>query len=168
MEEVQRLNLILEAVNYCKKVRDMGMPSSAYSKALREPIHFLWEIKDGSKFKVAKFRSQNAVGLKYGDNQIVYDHSIPFNYLKEVLLGEQNLNIENLKTYLEKHTVACLITKEEDQRLNKLGLNRKMPRNWDGVDPLARYQEADIKVVLNCTSVINKELCRSNYRATLS
>ncbi|OJF68551.1 hypothetical protein BK026_06975 [Alteromonas sp. V450] len=74
MEEIQRLNLILEAVNYCKKVRDMGMPSAAYSKALREPIHFLWEVKDGPKFKVAKYWSQNAVGLVNGNNEIVYDH----------------------------------------------------------------------------------------------
>ena len=59
MEEIQRLHLILEAVNYCKKVRDMGMPSAAYSKALREPIHYLWEIKDGPKVKVAK-----TLGLK--------------------------------------------------------------------------------------------------------
>ena len=40
MDEARRLDLIVEAVRYCQRVRDMGMPASSYSKALREPVHF--------------------------------------------------------------------------------------------------------------------------------
>lgn len=149
MDENQRLTLILEAVIYCKRVKELGMPSSAYTKALREPIHFLWEIKDGPKNKVAKYKSENAVGLEYGNNELVYDHSIPFNYLKDALLSEEDLQVEKLKSYLEKYTAACLITKEEDKRLNKIGLNRKMPTDWDQSDALARYKAAGIKLVEN-------------------
>jgi len=36
MDEARRLDLIVEAVRYCQRVRDMGMPVSSYSKALRE------------------------------------------------------------------------------------------------------------------------------------
>jgi len=149
MEDILRLNLILEAVNYCKKVRDLGMPSSAYSKALREPIHFLWEIKDGPKEKSAKYRSLNSVGLRYGNYELVNDHAIPFKYLKDILLNDPDLEVATLRLHLEKHSIACLITKEEDISLNKIGLNSKMPNNWDGIDPLARYKEAGIEVVVN-------------------
>ena len=100
----------------------------------------------GPKDKVAKYRSENAVGLEYGNNELVYDHSIPFIYLKDTLLSEENLRVEQLKSYLEKYTVACLITKEDDRFLNENGLNRKMPKDWDQTDPLARYKAVGIKI----------------------
>lgn len=55
------LELIAEAVLYCQRVKSLGMPSSCYSKALREPIFFLWEKRAGSKVKIAKYRSKQAV-----------------------------------------------------------------------------------------------------------
>lgn len=46
MDDTKRLQLTAEAMRYCQHVAEMGMPSSCYSKALREPVHFLW---DGGK-----------------------------------------------------------------------------------------------------------------------
>ena len=43
LSEARRLDLICEAIWYCQRVRDKGMPNLAWTKALREPIHFLWE-----------------------------------------------------------------------------------------------------------------------------
>ncbi len=48
MNETARLDLIKDAIEYCKMVHSKGMPKSAWSKALREPIHFLWEIRNGA------------------------------------------------------------------------------------------------------------------------
>ncbi len=45
--------------------------------------------------------------------------------------------------------VFVLITKEEDEHLNKAGYRNKMPSEWDGRDPLARYKAVGIELVEN-------------------
>jgi hypothetical protein len=41
LNEAQHLELIVEAVRYCQRVKQLGMPSSCYAKALREPVYIL-------------------------------------------------------------------------------------------------------------------------------
>ena len=150
MEIEKRINLILEAANYCKSVQRKEMPKSAYSKALREPIHFLWEKRNGSKKEdAATYRSINARGLSFGDNKLRYDHAIPYKYAMNEILDCKNLDSEKLKHILESKIFACLITIEEDDLLNKAGYRSKMPKDWNGQDPLARYNAVGIKVELN-------------------
>jgi hypothetical protein len=79
MDDMQALELIAEAVRYCQRVRSMGMPQNCYSKALREPIFFLWELRSGTKTETAKFRSKKAKDISYGKGEIVRDHAIPFS-----------------------------------------------------------------------------------------
>ncbi len=134
---------------YCQRVRDLGMPVSAYSKALREPVHFLWERRTGSKEKCANYRSKAAIGMSIKSRGLVYDHSIPFRYLQGKLLAIENVSHDQVKHVLEKYCCAALITREEDAQLNAAGLNRKMPEGWDGVDFLARYREIGIEIVEN-------------------
>lgn len=146
----QRLQLIIEAINYCNKVKEMGMSTSCYSKALREPIFFLWENSGkGSKYKKAKFRSLASLGVEEGKNLLRYDHSIPFSIVQEQLLSLNDVSLKTVEQILDSKLIACTITKEEDALLNKAGLNSKMPENWDGVDPLARYREVNIKITEN-------------------
>jgi hypothetical protein len=73
MDDSQRLELICEAVRYCQRVTAFGMPSSCYSKALREPIHFLWERRSGARQRAARFRSRATEGLRYGKGEVVHD-----------------------------------------------------------------------------------------------
>jgi hypothetical protein len=42
---------------------------------------------------------------------------------------------------------GILITTEEDKTLNSLGLQSKMPENWDKEDIFARYKLADIEII---------------------
>jgi hypothetical protein len=149
MTEQQRLELILDAVNYCKHVKEKGMPASAYTKALREPIHFLWERRLGTKSQSAQFRSVKSQGINFGTDEIRYDHAIPFSFIQQKLLTAEHLTISDLKEILQRFIVVCIITKEEDQLLNSMGLTRKMPENWDGKNPLARYEAAKIELVNN-------------------
>jgi hypothetical protein len=44
MDEAKRLGLIVEAVRYCQRAKAMGMNPASHSKALREPIFFLWGV----------------------------------------------------------------------------------------------------------------------------
>lgn len=140
LNDNERLKLITEAVLYCQKVKAMGMPASAYTKALREPVHFLWERRGGTKSQSAQFRSMSAVGMEIGDGTLVYDHSVPFNYLQKELLALAKPTAKTVGEVLNRFGTIALITKEEDDQLNSYGLNRKMPDDWDGIDPFARYK----------------------------
>jgi len=87
MNETLRLELIVAAVRHFQRVKGMGMPPCCYSKALREPVYFLWtRPRGGHKDKLARYRSQGSVGHKYGGGQLVFDHAIPFNRLQFELL----------------------------------------------------------------------------------
>lgn len=149
MSESKRLELIAEAVRYCQRVKAMGMPATAYSKALREPIHFLWERRAGSKAAAAQYLSRSAVSLSFGDRKLVYDHAVPFVYLQRNLLALEVVDESSIRVLLEQFNLIALITKDEDQLLNSAGLNRRMPKGWDGNDPLARYKEVGIEIIPN-------------------
>jgi hypothetical protein len=143
-----RLELITETVAYCRKVVAMGMPASCYSKALREPIHFLWD-RIGTKYQSAKYASEEALALEKGKGLVVFDHAIPFRYQLKELISIPEINTFAVKSALEKYGVAVLITKEQDRLLTSLGLQRSMPKDWDGIDPLARYKMAKIDLIIN-------------------
>jgi hypothetical protein len=114
MSEAERLKLITETVLYCKRVREMGMPASCWAKALREPIFFLWELKDGSKEKTARYRSKKAADLSYGQGKLVRDHAVPFKYLRDALLSLDDVTATTVRATLERFPpTAVLITKEE-------------------------------------------------------
>jgi hypothetical protein len=158
MDETKRLRLIAEAVKYCQRVKNkkVGMPHNCYTKALREPVHFLWERRvgaspphiSGPKDCAAIFRSQAAKGLTFGKDQIVYDHAIPFKYLEDRLVNLRHVSIDLIRKLLKKFCVPVIVTKDEHRRLSR-NHQSGMPKDWNGVDPRARYKAAGIKTVKN-------------------
>ena len=86
MDDARRLELILEAVKYCQRVKEMGMSPACYAKALREPVHFLWERRGGTKAKAPKYRSKAAKGLRFGKRELRYNHAVPFTYIQKELI----------------------------------------------------------------------------------
>ena len=150
LAESDRLALILEAVRYCQRAKALGMPPSCYTKALREPIYFLWECRDGlSKQCRPQFRSRESLGVRFGSGTLVYDHAIPFRYLQEDLLALEDPTEHSVAEGLNRYGVIVLITKDEDRRVSKAGYNSRMPQGWDGVDPFARYKAVGIEVLPN-------------------
>lgn len=147
LNEIDRLRLIAEAIRYCKTVKEMGMPASCYSKALREPIHFLWERRSSSKFEAASYASRAALDAKESGEKIIYDHAIPFIYLQSILLDFNSPSLQTIKGILLDYSVITLITKSEDNKLNRVGLRSKMPQDWDGKNPLARYASVEIEIL---------------------
>jgi hypothetical protein len=150
MDDAKRIALIIEAVRYCQRVKTMGMPATCYSKALREPIHFLWERRAGKgKAGSAKFRSRNAIGIRIGGGLLRYDHAIPFKLLVKELLNLTDVSDIQVISVLERFGTIVLITKDEEDRINAKGLGHRMPDGWDGIDPLARYKAVGIELVEN-------------------
>ena len=125
-------------------------PYSSYTKALREPSYFLWELRGGrGKDFAAKFRSKASIGVQRGRGELIYDHAIPFRYLQEELLSLTEPSPKAVSEILERHCVAVLLTKAEDAQLAKARLARHMPDDWDGSDVLARYAAVGIDVISN-------------------
>jgi hypothetical protein len=149
MDDAKKLGLIVEAVKYCQRVRDLGMPSSCYTKALREPVHFLWERRHGSKIQCPKYRSVSAIGLAFGNRRLKYDHAVPFGIVQKKLLELSEITNLSVSAVLEQFCVVALITADEDALLDRLRLGDRMPPDWDEVDKLARYKAAGIEVVKN-------------------
>jgi len=149
MQENQRVQLICEAVMYCQKVKQMGMPASSYSKALREPVFFLWEKHERQKVQAARYRSVASLSLNFGSGDIVYDHAIPFKILQDKLMELDQPNPGSVREILEHWSVACIITKEEDRLLSASKLKNSMPISWDQQSCLARYDEIGIEVIPN-------------------
>jgi hypothetical protein len=97
MSEAKRLKLIVEAVKYCKRMQQKGMPACCNTKALRKPIHFLGtrRVKGVAKYRLATYRSKTAVGLSQGDGQLIFDHTIPFK-----LLQQESLELDDVRPKL--------------------------------------------------------------------
>jgi hypothetical protein len=125
------------------------MPATCYTKALREPVYFLWEARKGNRVRCAKFRSRAATGLKFGTRALCYDHAIPFRLLQNELLLLNPVTRNSVARVLNRFDTAVLITPEENERLNKAGYKDKMPDGWDGSDPLARYRAVGLELVEN-------------------
>jgi len=53
----------------------------------------------------------------------------------------------DIKNILRRFCIGAVVTAEEDQTLNKLGLRAKMPEGWDGKYPWARYRVAKIEII---------------------
>jgi len=69
MTEQQRLELIVEVVRWCQRMRALGMPRSCYTKALRESVFYLWTTRNGSsKEKLARYRSRASLGIGHGNS----------------------------------------------------------------------------------------------------
>jgi hypothetical protein len=114
MDEQKRLELIVEAVRYTQRVKALGMPLGGYTKALREPIHFLWERRSGkSKDACAQFRSKAAAGLQRGAGTLLYDHAVPFRYMQKELLDLPEVTCDSVRAVLDKYGVVVLVTRRE-------------------------------------------------------
>ena len=147
LSDTDKLELIAQAARYCKRVRDMGMPINCYAKALREPIFFLWEKKPGmNKYASTRFRSKSAQNIPDNAGGLIYDHAIPFRYTLERILNLETIDAASVMLCLEKDLVTCTLTRKENALLNKAGLAFKMPKKWNGVDPLCRYKTVGIEV----------------------
>lgn len=144
LDDAQRLEIICETIRYCRRVRDLRGPVVVWTKALREAVHFIWELRQGNKTVAARYRTRASKGLLFGSHRIVYEHVIPLKVVHKALMDLVDPNPVEVKAILDRLLVTCIVTKEEDQRLG-----RGMPSDWDGIAPFARYELAGIELEEN-------------------
>jgi len=143
-----RLEAITAAIIHCKHMRSLGAPVGTWSPALKAPVFYLWEVPEGSGGKGGVAQA-HSLASETTDGPIVYEHSYPFKFLRNELLDLDNPSVESVRAVLEKplHGHVAMITKAEDSELNAKGFQSKMPDDWDGVNPLARYEAIGLTMI---------------------
>lgn len=76
---------------------------------------------------------------------MVNDHAVPVNIIIKKCV-ETHGDPEKISKILQKYLHIAIISKKEDAILNKEKLGKNMPKDWDGIDPWARYKEVGIKL----------------------
>ena len=93
---------------------------------------------------------------KLNKSKLTIEHAIPCSVLQKHIESSKRYQAESYLMQLFSAGVftLCGITEEENQRLNKLGLRQKMPKQWSGSicrdAVLARYRDAEIEAVCLC------------------
>lgn len=81
--------------------------------------------------------------------KLTHEHSIPKSIIIQKLLNLPKPTQAAVKQILTKYCIAVIITREEDKKLNDIGLRSKMPDDWDNKDVYARYHRAKIDITQN-------------------
>jgi hypothetical protein len=143
-----RLEAITAAVMHCQYMKSIGAPVGSWSPALKQPVFHLWEVPEGTGGKGGVAQA-HSLAAETTSGDVVYEHSYPFKYLRDELLHLERPTPETVRAVLSSplHGHVAMITKEEDQELSKKGFQSKMPDDWDGVNPLARYEAIGLTMV---------------------
>lgn len=78
-------------------------------------------------------------------SELRHEHVVPRIVLTNYIL-ENNLNIEEIYSFLTRNCRAIIVTKQEDTILKSLGFNKTMPPNWCSQtgSPYARYEFSNL------------------------
>ena len=151
-------NAVIGKINFSKKVADGINDGKYWPNPKSETISsVIYDILEGNPYKDVLLQVRKWLGKEYhkpGASPLRFEHVIPakvyLERLKELYLETKGFNaeesLEQFKKYREQVAV-CIITKDEDDALNKAGLRESMPDNWNwGDDIFARYTDTNIMI----------------------
>lgn len=72
------------------------------------------------------------------------EHVIPLNTVGRILISKSPFDDHELLELLNDLVIPCLISLDQNDRLKTAGVNEKIPMDWDGTDPWARYKRAKL------------------------
>ena len=111
--------------------------------AVVDQIFWVWTEFEG-KHKGCEFWSEAAINSKLVGKGLIHEHIVPRKIVRELLLDFDSPTPDAIRSLLDRFCIGVVVTQEEDERLNSLGLRSKMPEDWDGSDPWARHKAAGI------------------------
>lgn len=131
----------------CRDVSQVLRADLSYGTkyAVVSEVTWVWSEFNG-KLKGCRYWTESALAAS-PDTSLVHEHVVPKSVIISRLFELSEPSPGDVKNVLEKLCIGVVVTKEEDLRLNALGLRSAMPTNWCGSDPWARYQLAGIAVV---------------------
>jgi hypothetical protein len=103
------------------------------------------KLKDEISTKV----KSDKLALEEVRKKVVKEHVVPLKVITNLLEGLTDTSTGSIAAVLDEYILFGTITKDEDKKLRKAGLNSKMPTDdegneWDGNDRLARYRAVGI------------------------
>ena len=114
------------------------------------------DVFDDTFLDIRKWTGKNYSGVaRDSDNALVFEHVIPAKVYLPELIKEYKEYKENNKEFdltafrhFRNKVSVCIVTKQEDNRLNESGFREKMPDgwNWQTGNPFARYEAVEIKI----------------------
>jgi hypothetical protein len=96
----------------------------------------------------------NAAKIQINKQNVVKEHVVPINVIKSELQKlTPSCTLNDIKMVLDEFLIFATITKEEDNRLSKLGFKQKMPKAYYDMsdilynDKFSRYKKAGIEIL---------------------
>lgn len=136
----QKIECLRKAISNSKKHIQAGDPRRIYSQYIR------YALDEFVYLNICTSTEAKAKGLKRKD--VIHEHVIPHSIVMNKLLELDPLTDENIMSVLNKYYIICIITKEEDKRLNAAGLRRNMPPEWneENGSVFARYEHDKVQL----------------------
>ena len=130
-----------------ERLHAAGLPEARGTKVRREAIHFLWELKDGTKFDSRRPHSIAARAYRLGGETALlrYEHSIPLASCM-ARLRDAARDTTTMLAALRLYVHPVIVLDEECTRLRTAGLNARLPEGADNADPFARYRATAIMI----------------------
>lgn len=104
---------------------------------------WVWTEFEG-KYDGCEHWSEAAWAVRGQPEMLIHEHLMPKKLVIERLLRLASPTPSSVQQLMESYCKGVVITRDEDTRLNKLGLRSKMPKDWNEKDVWARYTAAQI------------------------
>jgi hypothetical protein len=131
------LRMIMKVIAHCKEHIQIGTRKRVWSTYFRYAL--------GEMERNILYSSKSLI--ENPDQDVIYEHSIPFNMIRDKLINLDKITLESVSGILEEFHVVAQISLKDDKKLKKAGLNSKMPDDWDGKNRFARYEAVGIEIV---------------------
>ena len=113
--------------------------------AVVDQVLWVWSEFDG-KHVGCKYWSVAAKATGSRRDGLIHEHLVPRAVVREKIFGLRNPTQQAVRRTLQTWCVGVVVTKTEDERLNKAGLRSSMPKDWDKRDKWARYKAVGIAI----------------------
>lgn len=137
----KNLRMMMKVIAHCREHIQMDTRKRVWSTYFRYAL--------GEMEKDIIYSSKSLI--ENPDQNVIYEHSIPFNMIRDKLMNLDKITLESVSSILEQFHVLAKISVEDDRRLKEAGLNSKMPEDWDGENKFARYESVGIEIVCSKT-----------------
>lgn len=113
---------------------------------IKDFVLWKWTERNG-KYKGCHFWSEKALTHFpiHGESGLQHDHVIPrsvlFEELKKLKTPNNKIGKEEIYQFLNKKCIGCVLVKDEHVFFAKDELTSSMPKDWDRIDPWARYRK---------------------------
>ena len=113
--------------------------------AVVDQVLWVWSEFDG-KHTGCKYWSKKARASGSKRGGLVHEHLVPRGIVREKIFALRNPTPTAVRRTLQTWCVGVVVTRDEDDRLNELGLRQSRPDTWDKRNKWARYEEAGIAI----------------------